>query len=136
MICFLMPTGTKFQLEVAKNLCSSWWWPFCSLKGKYEVKSNQNNFNWVILNEALSFRLFSKWSKLTQFWLNPYKVNFDSSCRYRYTFSLQFPFHFLHQDIQQLDKQMRYKVPPFNGSFLLSVAQKPKSRSLKLLLQL
>ena len=43
-------------------------------------------------------------------------------------FSLQFPFNFCHQDTWQSDKQMCHKMLLFNGSFLLSIAQKPKSR--------
>ena len=88
VICFPMSIGTKFELEVAKISVSADdnFLVFKKAKSKYEVKSNQNNFYWVILNKALFLHLFSKRSKLTQSRLNPYKVNFDSSCRYRYTF--------------------------------------------------
>ena len=123
MIWFPMPIGNRFELEVAK-IC------FCfgSLKGEYEVKSNQNNFYWIILNKALFLHLFSKWSKLTQFWLNQYKVNFDSSCGCRYTFPLQLPFHFLHEDTWKFDKQVCHRTLLFVGLFLLWVVQKPKSK--------
>ena len=39
VICFPMPIGTKFELEVAKISVSAGF-----LKDKYEVKSNQSNF--------------------------------------------------------------------------------------------
>ena len=61
VICFPMPIGKNWASS-CKNLCFSWWSPYGSLKGECEVKSNQNNFYWIILNKALFLCEFSKWS--------------------------------------------------------------------------